>query len=91
MKYKWNVLCCWAQNGKGWLFTGYPFVRKLLQESKLKNVLSTKTHILKKVINAIWPVYNRAIIYCCKGPAEAKCSVENVLVLSNNRGYQSKP
>ena len=36
-------------------------------------------------------VYNRAIIYCWKGPAKAKCSAENVLFLSRNRGYQSEP
>lgn len=66
------------------------FGQKLLQQSKLKNVLSAATYILEKVINAIWPIYNRAIIYCWKGSAEAKRNVENVLFHSNNRGYQSE-
>ena len=37
-------------------------------------------------------VYNRAIIYCWKGPDKAKCSAENVLFLSSNaKSLQSCP
>ena len=50
---KENIPYRWAHDGKGWLFAGYPIARKLLQQSKLKNVLSATTCILEKVINSV--------------------------------------